>query len=252
MLFPFHTETFDELTTHVITEHELQMQDSFVDNINEIFANSSRAAKLSTYLTEQVKIIDEELKDGIKIDGSNSWAISEKHTKSGKPIFWSDPHLSNSVPSIWYLSHIEFPDGSYIFGANFPGCPIPAIGSTDKIAYGITNIYADNSDIYEEIIVDDKYLYNNNYYPLEIRKEIIKVKGKEDQILEIKLTRNGPLLQNYTHVFNIITVNTLPIKIQSGYFSLKWTGFEDVAKSIHYRDTVKTFVVTLPKWQKIP
>ena len=182
MLFPYQPETFDEITTHVITEHEIQMQGRFVDNRNEILANNSRSAKLSTYLTNQVKAIEEDLKEVTRLDGSNSWVISGKHTKSGKPILWNDPHVSNSAPTMWYYSHIEYPDGSFVFGGNMPGIAVHAVTTTDKISIGITNIYVDNSDVYEEIIVDDKYLYNDQYYPLEVRHEVQQILWKSIQI----------------------------------------------------------------------
>ena len=57
------------------------------------------------------------------------------------------------------------------------------------------------------------------------------MKGKPDQQFDVKLTRNGPLIQNHSHVFSMISGNMLPIKIQNGYFSLKWTGFDDVSKT---------------------
>ena len=41
-----------------------------------------------------------------KFSGSNNFAISGKHTKSGKPMIENDPHLPNKVPSIWYQSAI--------------------------------------------------------------------------------------------------------------------------------------------------
>lgn len=34
--------------------------------------------------------------------GSNSWVVSGKYTKTGKPILSNDPHLENMIPSVWY------------------------------------------------------------------------------------------------------------------------------------------------------
>jgi len=39
---------------------------------------------------------------------SNNWVISGKHTKSGKPLLSSDPHLGTGSPSFWVIQHIEF------------------------------------------------------------------------------------------------------------------------------------------------
>lgn len=40
--------------------------------------------------------------------GSNSWVISGKHTKSGKPILANDPHLENMIPSVWYQAELIY------------------------------------------------------------------------------------------------------------------------------------------------
>ena len=53
--------------------------------------------------------------------------ISGKHTKSGKPILSDDTHLNNGVPSLWHLSRVIYPDGSYVFGFSVPGSPMHAV-----------------------------------------------------------------------------------------------------------------------------
>src|SRR5262249_34152305 len=34
--------------------------------------------------------------------GSNSWVVAGKYTITGKPLLANDPHLSPSLPSVWY------------------------------------------------------------------------------------------------------------------------------------------------------
>src|SRR5699024_10701105 len=34
--------------------------------------------------------------------GSNSWVISGEHTETGSPLLANDPHLSPTMPSVWY------------------------------------------------------------------------------------------------------------------------------------------------------
>lgn len=40
---------------------------------------------------------------------SNNWAISGKHTASGKPILANDPHLATNIPSDWYQAELRYP-----------------------------------------------------------------------------------------------------------------------------------------------
>src|SRR5437899_2190693 len=41
--------------------------------------------------------------------GSNNWVVSGAHTQSGKPLLANDPHLSHSMPSVWYQVELEAP-----------------------------------------------------------------------------------------------------------------------------------------------
>jgi acyl-homoserine lactone acylase PvdQ len=63
--------------------------------------------------------------------GSNNWAVSGKHTKSGKPLLASDPHLKNSIPSMWHVMHLDFPwkgENVTLVGGTIPGLPFVIIG----------------------------------------------------------------------------------------------------------------------------
>ena len=64
------------------------------------------------------------------------------------------------------------------------------------IAFTVTAIPADTSDVYKEKIIGDQYEYEGKLYPLEVREEIIKVKKKDDIVLQVKSTRHGPLINS--------------------------------------------------------
>ncbi|WP_052711859.1 penicillin acylase family protein [Elstera litoralis] len=51
---------------------------------------------------------------------SNAWALGGSRTESGKPLLASDPHLSLTMPSLWYLARIVTGDGVRV-GATAPG-----------------------------------------------------------------------------------------------------------------------------------
>jgi len=80
--------------------------------------------------------------------GSNNWAVSGSKTHSGAPILCNDPHLNLSLPSIWYIIHLQAP-GINVMGASLPGSPTVISGFNDSIAWGLTNAQRDLVDWYK-------------------------------------------------------------------------------------------------------
>ena len=223
-MFTFDPEYFDELTTYIMTDNELKQSNHFFNRSGEDMYDNPRVSELKNFFINEV---NNTLKfaESFESAGSNSWVISGNYTKNGKPILVNDPHLSNSIPSAWHISHTEYPNGDFRAGASIPGVGIYFVFSTNYIVGGLTNIISDNSDVFEEKIKNGKYLYKGEYYPLEIRKETIKVKNEESVEFEVESTRNGPLINENYHLYGNFVGNHFPIKL-NGTFSLKWTGMD--------------------------
>ncbi len=79
--------------------------------------------------------------------GSNAWAISGVHTRSGKAALANDMHLGWSLPGIWYMAHLTAP-GYHAAGVTIPGIPAIVAGRNENIAWGITNLGFDVQDLY--------------------------------------------------------------------------------------------------------
>ena len=127
--------------------------------------------------------------------GSNNWAVSGSKTKSGNPILCSDPHLSLSLPSIWFENQIHTPEFN-CYGVSLPGLPGVIIGFNEHIAWGITNVGHDVSDWYKINWVDD----SKKYYWLDGQKkkvthrvEKIKVRNGETILDSVPYTIWGPI-----------------------------------------------------------
>ena len=128
--------------------------------------------------------------------GSNNWVVSGAHTQSGKPLLANDPHLDHSIPSVWYMIHLKSP-GMNVSGVSLPGLPLVVIGHNERIAWGMTNTGPDVQDLYAETFdpgAPGKYLHNGAWVNAEIREEVIKVRGKQDYRLRVKITRHGPIV----------------------------------------------------------
>ena len=130
-LFSYSDKHFDDNTEFIINEEE-HKEIGLYSKERQKHLKDFQKGDMKKYVEEVVDEIAEELKS-VSFDGSNAWVVSGEHTKSGKPIIANDPHLGNGVPSIWFYSHTEYPDGSFISGTTVPGVPIYAIFVTDKI-----------------------------------------------------------------------------------------------------------------------
>jgi penicillin amidase len=128
--------------------------------------------------------------------GSNNWVLSGAHTRSGKPLLANDPHLGHSVPSVWYMIHLEAP-GLDVSGVSLPGLPLVIIGHNQRIAWGMTNTAPDVQDLYAETFNfrdPKKYLHHGEWIAGEEREESIKVRKERDYRLTVKVTRHGPVV----------------------------------------------------------
>jgi penicillin amidase len=133
--------------------------------------------------------------------GSNSWVVSGSKTTTGKPLLSNDPHLSPSLPSVWYQIGLHCvaagPQCRYdVSGYSFPGMPGVVIGHNGDIAWGFTNEGADVSDLYLEKIDGEDYLYDGKEYPLTEHNETIDVAGEQPVTITVRSTRHGPLISD--------------------------------------------------------
>lgn len=130
--------------------------------------------------------------------GSNNWVVSGSYTASGKPLVSNDPHLGHSIPSVWYMIHLEAP-GLNVSGVSLPGSPGVIIGHNDRIAWGMTNTGPDVQDLYIEKFNPanpNQYVHNGQWVEAETRDEVIKVRGEKDYQLSVRTTRHGPVISD--------------------------------------------------------
>ena len=133
--------------------------------------------------------------------GSNNWVVAGSRTATGLPMLANDPHLSASIPSIWYLAEIQG-DQIHAIGATFPGLPAIVIGHNERVAWGVTNVGPDTQDLYIERINPanpNQYEVDGKWQDMAVVDETIVVDG-EDQPLHwaARSTRHGPLISDVT------------------------------------------------------
>jgi len=159
--------------------------------------------------------------------------ISGEHTKSGKPILSSDPHLGTGNPSFWQIQHLHYKalvDGKnetrYMVGSSSPGIPLVLIGRTRHISWGITAAVTDVSDLFREKISDDglHYEVDGEQRDLIIDSQIIKVKDAEPVEFDLKHTHRGPLMPtSIIRNAQVLFGSKLPV-YDGGNYTLSWAG----------------------------
>jgi penicillin amidase len=171
--------------------------------------------------------------------GSNGWVVSGEHTASGYPILANDPHLAVQMPPIFYQVLLSYtsPAGFPVRlrGFSFPGVPGVIIGHNQEVAWGITNAFVDEQDLYTERINPqdtDEYLADGEWRQLDQRIETIAVHGREDALrIRVRSTRNGPIItDNGGYIrypgFRAEPTEVLPETMELTELSLKWLALD--------------------------
>jgi len=130
--------------------------------------------------------------------GSNCWAVK---SSTGVPIVANDPHLSVSMPAKWYQIHLSTPTVN-VLGLSIPGLPLVFSGRNDNLAWGFTNVMADDMDyVLQKLDAKDPV----NYYldgsgarkRFTYRDDTIRVKGSSDTIISIRYTNISSVISDH-------------------------------------------------------
>ena len=130
-----------------------------------------------------------------RVVGSNNWVLSGEATESGKPVLANDPHLSLTVPGVWYEMHTAVGESVDARGVTFPGIPFVIIGRTADVAWGVTNVGGDFTDEYTYETRDGQYLYDGEYRDFETTQETIPVADAPDVTVTVRKTVHGPVVE---------------------------------------------------------
>ncbi len=129
--------------------------------------------------------------------GSNNWVLAGSRTASGKPLLANDPHLGLQAPAIWYLAHLESPQGR-VAGATLPGLPYVVLGRNANLAWSMTTTLGDTQDLFVERLSKDlpgHYDTPDGPRPFTVREERVLV-GSQARSFLVRETRHGPVLSD--------------------------------------------------------
>jgi penicillin amidase len=144
--------------------------------------------------------------------GSNAWAVDGAHSATGEPLLANDPHLTTSLPGVWYQMglHCE-PYGDAcpydVSGFTFAGFPGVVIGHNRDIAWGMSNLRPDTTDLYLEGVDGDRYRRGARWVPFARRTETIRVAGEDAYTFTVRSTVHGPVLSDVGQTYATVGAN---------------------------------------------
>jgi penicillin amidase len=156
--------------------------------------------------------------------GSNNWAFGGRETASGAAMVASDMHLGLGVPNTWYRARlkVQSPERRDLAGLTLPGSPVLVAGTNGRVAWALTNSYGDYSDLVRVELTADGEQYRSaaGYRPIVREREILRSSSGTTEVLELRLTEWGPLLEE---------------SLAGGAaLALRWTAHEPAATNLRW------------------
>jgi penicillin G amidase len=124
---------------------------------------------------------------------SNAWAANGPAVKNGGALLAGDPHLLQTLPSIWYEVALSAP-GFSVAGASVPGLPGILIGHNDRIAWSLTDTQNQATLFYDEKTRPGEYFWDGAWRKLQVVRYTIPVRGAATRHLTVDLTVHGPIM----------------------------------------------------------
>jgi penicillin amidase len=126
---------------------------------------------------------------------SHAWVVGAKRTTTGSSVLVSDPQTPVRNPSLFYEFHMKGATFN-ARGIGVPGSPIILIGFTDRVAWGMTALGADQADLFlleTDPSHPNQYKFDDNWRPMTVREETIQVKGSAPIKYTVRETHLGPV-----------------------------------------------------------
>jgi penicillin amidase len=159
--------------------------------------------------------------------GSNNWAVSPARSANGYTLLSGDPHLSLTLPSIWYEVHVVVPGELDVYGVTIPGLPGVVIGFNRHVAWSYTNTGADVLDYFSEIVDDSEnprqYWMDDEWLPLLVEVEEFRDNhGNVIAVDTVRFTHRGPLIREGDE-----------------FLSVRWTVLDESSAIAAYHQAVR-------------
>jgi penicillin G amidase len=127
---------------------------------------------------------------------SNAWAANGPEVSGGGAMLAGDPHLPQTLPSVWYQIALGSPDLA-VSGVSLPGVPGIVIGRNAHIAWSLTDVQNQSTLFYAEETSrshPDQYYWRGRWRPMRQAHYTIKVRVAAAVQLTVDITVHGPIM----------------------------------------------------------
>ncbi|WP_332673045.1 penicillin acylase family protein [Aromatoleum sp.] len=127
--------------------------------------------------------------------GSNNWAVGLSRSAEGLPLLANDLHLPMQLPGLWYQAHFRAPDYE-VMGITLPGVPGVIVGQNRDLAWALTNVMMDDSDLFFEELdpAGERVRRGDGWAPVTTERVEIPVRWARPVPLTLQTSDRGPLL----------------------------------------------------------
>jgi penicillin amidase len=124
---------------------------------------------------------------------SNAWAANGPAVAGGGALLAGDPHLPQTLPSVWYEVALSAP-GFDVAGVSVPGLPGILIGHNARIAWSLTDTQNQATMFYTEKTRPGEYFWDGAWRKMQVVHYTIPVRGAATRHLTVDLTVHGPIM----------------------------------------------------------
>jgi len=137
--------------------------------------------------------------DGSGAKFSHAWAVGSRRSSTGSAVLVSDPQTPVRNPSLFYEFHFQGKTFN-ARGIGVPGSPILIIGFTDRVAWGVTALGADQADLFKldtDPTRPNQYRYGGEWRAMTVLHEKIHIKNRDPIDYIVRETHLGPVATEF-------------------------------------------------------
>jgi penicillin G amidase len=143
---------------------------------------------------------------------SNAWAANGPAVAGGGALLAGDPHLPQTLPSLWYQVALSAP-GIDLSGVAVPGLPTILIGHNAHIAWSLTDTQNQAAFFYTERTSPahpDEYFWRGAWRTMRLARYTIPVRGGAPVHLTVKITVHGPIMTQAGQTVSVDWMGDVP------------------------------------------
>ena len=143
---------------------------------------------------------------------SNAWAVNGSKVLGGASMLAGDPHLPQTLPSIWFEVAMSAP-GLDVTGVSVPGLPGVLLGHNRHIAWSLTDTQNQSTLFYVEKTSKARpgeYYWRGRWRQMGRVRYSIPVRGGGTRELTVELTVHGPVLTQAGQTVSVDWMGNVP------------------------------------------